>query len=66
MKRYFLTGVALMTLTAATFAVAGDTKQPTTAPAPQQIKKCCVDDKGHYRPEWAHGINCPHNHKFCK
>jgi hypothetical protein len=65
MTRYFSTGVALMILTAATFAFGGEKKQPTTKPAPQ-IKRCCVDDKGHYHPEWAHGINCPHNHKYCR
>jgi hypothetical protein len=68
MTRYFLTSVALLALTGATFAAAasGEAKKPTTAPAPSQHKSCCVDSKGHYRADWQNGVNCPHNHKYCK
>jgi len=63
MKRYLLIALTTLALSSATLVTAG-TNQPTTAPS--QIKKCCVDDKNHYHPEWARGINCPHNHKYCK
>jgi hypothetical protein len=67
MTRYFLTGVALLALTGGTFAVAsGEAKKPTTAPAVSQHKSCCVDSKGRYRNDWQNGVNCPHNHKYCR
>ena len=65
MTRYILTGLAALALTTATFAAGGNDKKPATQPAPQ-TKKCCVDSKGHYRADWSNGVNCPHNHKYCK
>ena len=72
MTRRLLILATVMTLGIGTMATAGTketkdtTNSPTTAPAPVQIKRCCVDDKGHYHPEWARGINCPHQHKYCR